>query len=261
MGDEPPEFRPIIDYRKLNSFTSKQYYILPTIEELLGRLGRSMIFTSLDLTKAFHQIPLAEKDQEKSAFTTPFGRYCFLRAPFGMTGCTFTMSRLLDKVIADVNEIPLNVLGFLDDLLIFAETEEEHDLKLRETLTKIRKANLKISLSKSRWMRSELRYLGFDLTQDGIKIPDEYAESISRLSVPDNEKKLRGFIGKCTYVSKFISNFQLKMRPLTNLLKKNMEIIFGPEEIEAFENMKVEILKATKLSYPSKDQRFEIHVI
>lgn len=259
-GNEPQELRPIIDYRKLNSFTAKQYYTLPNIEELLGRLGKSMIFTSLDLTKAFHQIPLAEKDQEKTAFSTPFGRYCFKRAPFGLSYCPFTMSRLLDKIISNVSEIPSGILGFIDDLLIASETEEEHFEKLEQVLDKLRKANLKVSLSKSQWMKPELRFLGFDLTQDGIQIPREYVESITHLSVPRTEKQLRGFIGKCNYVSKFIPNFQMKIHPLNMLLCKNKEIIFGEKEIEAFENMKTDILNATKLSFPDESSRFEIHV-
>lgn len=259
-GQTPPEFRPVIDYRKLNSFTCKQYYTLPCIDELLGRIGKSVIFTSLDLVKAFHQLNLAEEDREKTAFTTPYGRYHFKRAPFGLSFTPFTMSRLLDKLICDAKDLPLNILGFLDDLLIHAESEEEHDYKLRILLQKLRFANLKISLSKSKFMRTELRYLGFDLTAEGIKIPEEYKKVILGLPIPDTEKKLRGFLGKCNYVSKFIPNFQVKMIPLTRMLCKGKVIDFGTEEIASFERMKEEILKATRLSYPGKEQQYELHL-
>ena len=160
-------WRLCIDYRALNKQTVKDRFPLPRIDELLERLGGARVFSALDLASGYHQIGVAEGSVEKTAFRTSRGSYEFLVMPFGLTNAPSVFQRLMNKIFADV--LGVFVLVYLDDILIFSNSLEEHWGHLRLALQKLRDAKLHGRLHKCEFLKDRVEYLGFDISANGMQ--------------------------------------------------------------------------------------------
>lgn len=251
------KYRIVVDYRRLNQITIDDKYPIPNIDSILDKLGKSQYFSTLDLAKGYHQILVAEKDIEKTAFVTPVGLYEYVRMPFGLKNAPATFQRLMNEILRDyINKI---CVVYLDDILIFSTTLEEHMQSLEKVFKKLQENNLKIQADKCSFMKRDTEFLGHILTKEGIKPNPNKIKEIENLKLPKTEKKLKGFLGMTGYYRKFIRDYAKIAYPMIRYLKKDENInINDPQYISAFENLKALITTHPILKYPEYDKPFVV---
>lgn len=251
------KWRVVIDYRKINNETIEDKYPIPNIEDILDKLGRCQYFTTLDLAKGFHQIEIEEKDIEKTAFSTSSGHYEFLRMPFGLKNAPATFQRLMNNVLKEY--IGKLCFVYLDDIIIFSTSLEEHLVALNKIFETLRKANLKLSLDKCEFMKRETEYLGHIITTDGIKPNPKKIEAIQKYPLPKTEREIKSFLGLVGYYRKFIQDFAKIAKPMTKYLKKGNKInITDIEFISAYNKFKTLLVNDPILKYPDFSKEFTL---
>ncbi|KAK7889282.1 hypothetical protein WMY93_024842 [Mugilogobius chulae] len=187
------------------------------IDEALDSLSGSQWFTVLDLRSGYYQIPMAEEDKEKTAFICPLGFFQFERMPQGITGAPATFQRLMEKTVGDMNL--LQVLVYLDDLIVFGKSLEEHEERLLKVLDRLGEAGLKISLDKCQFCQPQVKYLGHIVSAQGVSPDPQKIEAVTTWPQSRDLKSLRSFLGFCGYYRRFIANYAAIVRPLTELTK------------------------------------------
>lgn len=209
--------RMCIDYRTLNSRTIPDQYTTPRIDDALDCLSGSKWFSVLDLRSGYYQIAMREEDKEKTAFICPLGFYQFERMPQGITGAPATFQRLMEKAVGDMNL--LQVLVYLDDLIIFGRTLEEHEERLMKVLDRLQEVGLKISLDKCQFCQPKVRYVGHIVSAEGVATDPAKIEAVTTWPQPTDLRGLRSFLGFCGYYRRFVANYSSIVRPLTELTK------------------------------------------
>lgn len=248
------KWRVVIDYRKLNDITIGDSYPLPNITDILDKLGHSIYFTTLDLASGFHQIELDPKDIPKTAFSTPYGHYEFLRMPFGLKNAPATFQRAMDSVLYGLQGERCFV--YLDDIVIFASSLHEHEQKLTEVFERLRQHGLKIQPDKCEFLRKEVAYLGHIISNEGVKPNPEKVQAVQNFPIPKSCKDIKSFLGLAGYYRRFIINFSKLMKPLTSLLKKDVPFLWGESQQHAFDTCKEILTTAPILQYPDFSKEF-----
>lgn len=247
-----------LDSRVLNSVTKTLAFPLPYISRILGQLKGTKYLSKLDLSDAFWQIPLAEKDREKTAFTMPGrGLYQFVVMPFGLHGAPQTQSRLMDLVLG--YDLEPTVFVYLDDIIVATDTYEDHIRCLEEVAIRLKKANLAINLSKSKFCQLRIQYLGYIIDEHGIKTDPEKVSAVVDYPRPQSITEIRRFLGMMGWYRKFIPNFSVVSAPITDLLKKTSKAFkWTPEAENAFNLLKTALVSTPVLCTPDFDQPFVI---
>jgi len=257
------DIRMCVDYRKLNSVTKKPIYPIPSTQQLMDCLTGSMYFSTLDLSQGYHQIPMASKDIQKTAFATRLGHFEYKRMPFGLATAPATFQRLMHIVLR--NENWHKCLIYLDDIIIFGRNAEEHLDRLRSILQRIREANLKLSLDKCTFMKTRVSYLGHIVTSSGIETDPSKIEKITQWPTPKTIKQLRSFLGLCGYYRRFIKNYTEIVGILDKLCcstnensKKSQNITMKWNEAHenAFIQLKSALTSTPVLAYPDDNSKF-----
>lgn len=207
-----------VDYRALNAVTKKDVYPLPRLDDVLDRLGGSRYFSSLDLYRGFWQLPVAGEDREKTAFITPDGLFQFRRMPFGLSGSPASFMRMMDAVLAGLKWHVC--LVYMDDVLVFSATFEQHLDRLGSVLRAIGDAGLILQPKKCLFAADSTTYLGHRVSADGIGPDPERVMAIAGFPVPSSLRQLRRFLGMASFYRRFIGGFARLSAPLTALLKK-----------------------------------------
>ncbi len=186
-----------VDYRGLNSVTKLDQFPLPRIDDLLDQLGKSRYFTTLDLASGFWQIRVDKPSREKTAFITHWGLFEFCVMPFGLTNAPAVFQRLMQKVLSDLKTGCGKecVAVYVDDVLVFSETLEEHLEHLRRVFERLRKAGLKLKPAKCHFLRKCVEYLGHLITPEGLKPNPRQIEAVVAFPVPQTVTNVRQFIG------------------------------------------------------------------
>ena len=242
------KWRVVVDFRKLNNVTVGDAFPIPNITDILDRMGNSKYFTTLDLASGFHQVPINPEDSQKTAFSSTFGHFEFTRMPFGLKGAPATFQRLMNSVLSGLNGIRCFV--YLDDVVIFGSSLEDHNYKLIDVLKRFRKFNLKIHPDKCEFLRKEVQYLGHVISEDGIKPDPSKISSVKDFPIPENVKAVKSFLGLAGYYRKFIKNFSEIVYPVTKLLKKDQPFIWTESQQNAFDKLKNMLTTAPILQYP-----------
>ncbi|GBG81898.1 hypothetical protein CBR_g34082 [Chara braunii] len=212
------ELRMCIDYRGLNAITVKNVEPLPRIDDLLDRVQGCKYFSKIDLKSGYHQIEVHPDDQYKTAFRTRYGHYEFIVMPLGLTKAPATFQRCMNDLFRPwLDKI---VVVYLDDILVFSRTLQEHQGHLRQVLEKLREANFKVNLEKCEWAKTQVLYLGHILDGDGIKPEDNKIVAIRDWPTPRTLTELWSFLGLANCYRKFVRNFSTIAAPLRRLLKK-----------------------------------------
>jgi hypothetical protein len=242
------KLRMCVDYRALNKLTIKNRYPLPRIDDLLDKIQGASTFTALDLSGAYHQCLVAPEDQHKTAFTCPMGHFEFKVMPFGLTSAPATFQSLINKIFA--KQLNKTVLAYLDDLLIISKSPEQHAKDLEEVLQILQQHKLHVSPEKSQWFKSELLYLGHVISKDGIKVDPAKTKAIEQWPAPNNLPQLRSFLGMANFFRKFVKNYSIIAKPLTDLTRSNAPWLWSPLCEEAFAKLKHALTHAPVLATP-----------
>lgn len=251
------KWRIVIDYRRLNENTINDKFPIPNLNGILDKLGRSQYFTTLDLAKGFHQILVKAEDQKKTAFSTSLGHYEFIRMPFGLKNAPSTFQRLMNSVFRE--QINKTCVIYMDDILVFSTSLEEHINSLRSIFNTLRKAKLKIQIDKCNFLKKETQFLGHVLTNKGIKPNPEKIRIIQNLKLPETTKQIKSFLGMTGFYRKFIKDYAKITSPLTKALRKDEKInTYDPNYILAFEKLKEIVTNVPILKYPIFTKKFKI---
>jgi hypothetical protein len=218
-------WRMCIDYQALNKITIKNRYPLPRIDDLLDQLKEAVYFSKLDLHSGYHQVRVAEQDAWKTAFKTKQGLYEWLVMPFGLTNAPATFMRLMNDVLRPF--LDDFVIVYLDDILIFSKTWEEHLKHVKQTLDVLKREKLYVKLSKCEFGKTSLNYLGHIVGGGELKIDPSKVAVIVNWPKPKSATEVRSFLGAAQYWRKFISNFSSIVAPLHALTGLNKVFQWG----------------------------------
>ena len=251
------EYRLCVDYRKLNSRTKKENFPVPNIEETLNSLGNKRYFTNLDLLSGYHQIPIAEQSTQYTGFVTPTGHYEYTCMPFGLSNAPAIFMRLMRKICDRVKS--LDIIVYLDDILISTVTVDEHISLLKKILNEICKANLKLNIAKCNFMQTEINFLGHMISCEGIRPGANKSFSVENYKTPKNVKEIRQFLGLSGYFRRFVPDFSKIARPLSELLKKDAVFNWTSEREHSFNKLKEILSKRPLLAIYDVNSDHEVH--
>ena len=240
-----------IDYRQLNDLTRKHSYPLPSMSQSLDALSGSRYFTTVDLRSGYHQLSMNPADSDKTAFITRRGIFRFRTMPFGLCNAVATFQRLMDLVLQGLN---LDIcLVYLDDVVIFSSTPEQHLERLEVVFQRLQSANLKLKPSKCCLMQTKITFLGHVISAEGVATDPEKIRLITDWPVPTNLRQLRGFLGLAGYYRKFVGGFSRIATPLNELTKKGRSFVWTRDSQGAFEALKEALSTPPVLCLPNEE--------
>lgn len=241
-------FRPVVDYRELNKKVVLESVPLPDLHDCFTWFSGANFFTILDLNQAYYQIPLAEESKAATAFATDWNLFEFNRVPFGLSTGAAVLSRLLDSVLGDLKFDC--VYNYLDDVVIYSKTFDEHLEHLRQVLKRLGDAGLTIKPSKVTLARREISFLGHRVSAEGISIDHSRTRAIHEFRPPKSKKGIARFIGMVNFFRKFIPKFAELAAPLNYLRKKAVPFQWGDSQQAAFDSLKQALGNAPVLAIP-----------
>src|SRR5215469_4142133 len=245
-----------VDYRRLNDCIRKDAYPLPKIVDCFDALGGTRYYSSLDLRQGYYQVAMDEASKDKTSFVTRRGTYRFKVMPFGLCNAPATFSRLMDLVLSGLS---LSIcLVYLDDILVFSRTVEEHAERLELVFQRLRKANLKLKPSKCSLLQTEVSFLGHRISADGITTDPAKIESIVNWPVPTSISEVRSFVGLCSYYRRFVKDFSEIAAPLHDLTKKHAKFVWTADCQNAFEVLKEHLTTAPILTMPVDEGEYRL---
>jgi len=238
-----------VDYRALNRITVPNRYPLPLMQELQDRVQGAEWFTKMDLKNGFHLIRIKEGDEWKTAFRTRYGLFEFQVMPFGLTNAPSTFQDMMNHVLSDMLDV--GVLAYMDDILVYADTEEGHDRTVKEVLKRLQNNGLAISPEKCVWKTTEVEFLGYVIGRDGIRMSDDKLQAVLHWKTPESLTEVQSFLGFANFYRRFILNYSWVARPLTELTKKEQgkEWAWNQEAEAAFRELKNRFTTAPVLAH------------
>ncbi|KAK7091878.1 hypothetical protein V1264_009500 [Littorina saxatilis] len=246
--------RVCIDFRKVNKITVFDPEPMPTAGDLFRRLTGSKIFSKIDLSKGYWQIPVREEDIPKTAFATPDGTYECLRMPFGMVNSGATLKRGMRKMLKGMK----NVVYYWDDLLVHTETFAEHLETLRELFSRLTKANLTVRPSKCILGTDNVDFIGHSQKEGQKGLLLENVTKILNAPRPETKKQVRSFLGLAGYYREFIPNFAAITAPLSDMTRKGCpnRILWGPAQEKAYQTVRDLMSRDPVLRLPDTAKEF-----
>ena len=237
-----------VDYRGINRITIPNRYPLPLMQELQDRIQDAQFFTKIDLKNGYHLVRMKEGEEWKTAFRTRYGLYEFLVMPFGLTNAPATFQHMINHIFRDM--IDLGLLAYIDDLLIYAKTEEEHDKIVKEVLRRLRANRLAVSAEKCSWKQSEVEFLGYVIGREGIKMSEEKVKGVLEWKSPASLVETQAFLGFANFYRRFIKDYSRVARPITELTKATTkDWKWTPEAEQAFSELKNRFTSAPILAH------------
>lgn len=253
-SDKSPRF--CTDYRKVNKLTKSDSYPLPRMEDCIDRVGSAKFVSKFDLLKGYWQVPLSARAREISAFVTPFGLFEYTVMSFGLRNAPATFQRLMNEVISGLEGCAV----YLDDVVIFSDTWEEHVARIHALFERLFFARLTVNLAKCEFARGTVTYLGRVVGQGKVRPVDAKVQAILQYPPPTTKKELMRFLGLVGYYRSFCPNFSTVVAPLTNLLKREARFEWSTACQGAFKNVKSLLCAAPVLVAPQMEKPFKLHV-
>jgi RNase H-like domain found in reverse transcriptase/Reverse transcriptase (RNA-dependent DNA polymerase)/Integrase zinc binding domain/Retroviral aspartyl protease/Chromo (CHRromatin Organisation MOdifier) domain len=252
-----------IDYRDLNRITIKDRYPLPRVDELLDRLFGAKFFSKFDLRSGYHQVRVATEDIQKTAFNTRYGQFEFLVMPFGLTSAPSTFMALMNHILNPY--LDKFVVAYLDDVLVYSRTLEEHREHVRLVLDKFREYKLYAKESKCEFFKREVKFLGFIVGAEGVKVDPLKIEAVKSWPVPKSVTDVRSFLGFVGFYRKFIKNHSAVVAPISDLTKtkstqgsSHNSFVWTPAAQLAFEEMRDALCAAPVLALPDPSRPYVV---
>ncbi len=254
------KLRLAIDYRGLNNVSlPATLHPIPRIDDLFDCLGEANFFSIMDAKSGYHQLPLPEEESELTAFVVPWGHYEFVeRTPFGLKGAGYSFQRFMSTLLGECNF--KDALCYLDDILIWSRTWEEHKLKLRKVLEKIRQGNLKLGPSKCSFGVDEVQYLGATIKNGMLSISEQRVKSLRQLPLPKTVTELRSALGAFSYVQRWLPGLAEINKPLNDAVRGTgtRKLVWTKEMKDAFNQLKTMTANAVALQIPDMDRKFTL---
>nr|CAE04776.3 OSJNBb0115I21.3 [Oryza sativa Japonica Group] len=249
--------RMCVDYRALNDVTIKNKYPLPRIDDLFDQLKGATVFSKIDLRSGYHQLRIKEEDIPKTAFTTRYGLFECTVMSFGLTNAPAFFMNLMNKVFMEY--LDKFVVVFIDDILIYSRTKEEHEEHLRLALEKLREHQLYAKFSKCEFWLSEVKFLGHVISAGGVAVDPSNVESVTNWKQPKTVSEIRSFLGLAGYYRRFIENFSKIAKPMTRLLQKDVKYKWSEECEQSFQELKSRLISAPILILPDPKKGFQVY--
>jgi hypothetical protein len=247
-------WRLCIDYFQLNKETIKNQYLLPRIDDLFDQMKGATMFSKIELRLGYHQLRIKEDEVPKTTFKTRFGHYKFIVLPFGLTNTPRVFMSLMNGVFCEYLDKFVQV--FIDDILIYSQMMEEHEVHLRPVLQCLQENKLYGKLSKCSFYQSKIHYLGHVISDEGITVDPAKVEAIMEWPASTNVPKVRIFMGLSRYYRWFIEGFSKIANPITKLQNKNKKFVWSEKCAEAFQRLKELLTTAPILKFPDMDMDF-----
>ena len=242
--------RLVIDYRALNKVTRKFTWPMPKVEDIFSKLNGATYFTTLDLHAGYHHIPLDRSSISKTAFNLPFGKYKYVKVPFGLAQAPAYFQELMTGILKD---FPF-AIAYLNNIIIFSKMPQEHLLHICMVFEKLKSANLSMKKSKCSFFSKEIQYLGHILSATGIRSLPSKTHGIQHMNPPTTPKQVRAFLKLVGYYRKFIKGFTKIAKLLTLLTRQQVKFKWTPEHQAAFVHLKDAIIQAHILHIPQPQQ-------
>ncbi|KAK9151698.1 hypothetical protein Syun_010007 [Stephania yunnanensis] len=238
--------RMCIDYRKLNKVTVRNHYPLPRIDDLFDQLKGARFFSKIDLRSGYHQLRIREEDIQKTAFSRRYGLFEFTVMPFGLTNAPTIFMDLMHRVMRPY--LDRFVIVFIDDILIYSRTREDHEGHLRTVLTTLREHRLYAKFSKCDFWLSVVKFLGHVISEQGISVDSEKIRAIIDWKTPESVADIRSFLGLAGYYRRFVQDFSSIAAPMTRPTKKDVRFEWSDECEQAFCELKRRLTSAPVLT-------------
>lgn len=236
-----------VDYRKLNSVTKKDRYAIPLIDETVAMVRGARWLTKLDIRQAFHRILVDEGSRDLTTFQTKFGAYRYKVMPFGVANGPATWQRLINQCLMDfLDEF---CVAYLDDILVYSKTLEEHEAHVRRVLQRLRDWGLQVDVDKCEFHVQETKFLGVIVSTEGLRMDPGKTKAITEWAQPQTVRDIRSFLGFANFYRRFVHGFSKKAKPLTKLTGKDVPFVWGPEQQEAFDALKRSVTSAPILRH------------
>ena len=239
------DVRICVDLKKLNGSVQREAFVLPTVDETMAKLAGATVFSTLDTKKGFWQVPLAEDSQHLTTFITPFGRFKFLRLPFGISSAPEIFQRRLMGIL---DGIP-GVCIFMDDILIFGSSVKEHDIALRRVEGALQAAHVTLNPDKSQLRQPSIRFLGHVISSAGVRPDPERVAALRSLPAPTDVASLRRVLGLFNYLHKFLPDMANISSPMRALLRHDTAWLWDAAQQAAFDKLKMLASQACSLSF------------
>nr|XP_051201983.1 uncharacterized protein LOC127315544 [Lolium perenne] len=244
-----------IDFRALNTVTSKDKFPTPVVDELLDELHGTRFFTKLDLRSGYHQVRMHPDDIAKTAFRTHHGHYEFLVMPFGLSNAPATFQALMNDVLSPY--LHRFVLVFFDDILIYSASWAEHLQHVAIIFDELRAHRLHLKRSKCSFGTTSVAYLGHVISADGVAMDADKVAAVAAWPTPQSPRALRGFLGLAGYYRRYIQDFGLIAAPLTRLLRRDA-FSWDEEAATAFAALQRALTTGPVLQMPDFDEPFVV---
>lgn len=253
--------RLVVNYIPLNAVTLRDSYVLPHVTDILGVLEGKQYFTTMDCSQGFYQVLVDARDRHKTAFSTPMGSFQFIRCPFGARNSCATFQAEMNRIFSE--GLFTRCVVYVDDILVFGSTREEHDDNLAWVFSKCAKFNVKLKLEKCHFARTEVDYLGFRISGNSIKPLASRVDTLCKSEPPKDKTSLRSIIGKLNFYSRFIPDYSSKLEPLRELFKNNRDFQWKPRHQQVYENLLESLKRAPQqtLANPLTNKFIELHVM
>ncbi|CAG4950691.1 unnamed protein product [Colias eurytheme] len=249
------KLRICLDPKFLNEAIKRCHFQLPTLDEIIANLSGANYFSVLDASKGFYMLKLDYDSSKLCTFATPFGRYRFLRLPFGISSACEVFHSVMHRLFACEG-----VETYVDDVLVYGKTKEEHDERLHKVLQCAVANGVRFNRDKCKFGVREVKFLGHIFNSNGIKPDPDRIRVIRDMSIPVNRKELERFLGMSNYVSRFIPNYAKLVEPLRSLLKNNVQFDWHEIHTKAYNKIKTSLMNAPSLRFYDPNKQVTVSV-
>ena len=240
--------RPCVDYRRVNQLVKPDGFPLPRIQDCLDAVAGSSLFSTMDLTSGYFQIPVKREDIPKTAFVCKYGHFEMTRMPFGLNNAASTFQRTMELALQGLQWV--TCLIYIDDVIVFGKDFDEHMQRLEEVLDRIKKAGLKLKASKSYLLQKEVIFLGHVVSGEGIKPSPTNVTKVVDWPTPKTAKQVKQFVAMASYYRRYVRNFASTARPMVDLTKKGKKFLWSEACENAFNSLKRALISADVMGYP-----------
>jgi transposase InsO family protein len=246
--------RPCVDYRKLNAVTKKDAFPLPRIQDCLDTVEGAKLFSTLDITSAYNQVPVRKEDVPKTAFVTKYGLYEYTTMPFGLSNAPATFQRVMELALSGLQWV--TCLIYLDDIIVFSKSVSEHVERLKSVFQRLREAGLKLKPEKCFLLQKQVTFLGHVVSEDGVKPDPSNIEKVVNWPTPKNVTQVRGILALGNYYRRFVKDFSKIVKPMTQLTEKGRPFTWSSECETAFQTLKQALISPSIMGFPRDGGQF-----